>query len=289
MSDALLESRKAVRQARNALRRGDRRAALKWGQKAARLAPESEDPWLILAAVASPRLSMDYLQKAFEINPVSDRARRGMQWAMRRLQALPQAVPPDETAPSAAVRRAPSAAPERVAGRRRRSALLPVLLFLTGCIIVSFAAWTAVSSPALAAILSLTAPTQPPPAPHAGSWAYAELPKPTYTPTSLPPTPTRTPEPADTPTAVPSLTPEFTGTPESTATPEAALPLEASAVPGLIQAVLVPDTPTPEYSEPLLAPAAPAENPSSIAAAVYGERWIDVDLSQQRVYAYEGE
>src|SRR5512139_3218963 len=112
MSDASIESRKAIKQARNALRRGDHAAALKWGRKAARLSPGSEEPWLILAAVSSPPLSLEYAQKAFEINPASARARRAIQWAMRRLQESPQPAA-DATAPSAAVRRGPSeTAPE---------------------------------------------------------------------------------------------------------------------------------------------------------------------------------
>ncbi len=89
MDNDFLESRKAVEQAREALRRGDRKSALKWGQEAARLAPQSEDPWLILAAVASPQASVNYIQRALEANPDSARARRGMQWAMQRLQAAP--------------------------------------------------------------------------------------------------------------------------------------------------------------------------------------------------------
>lgn len=57
---------------------------------------------------------------------------------------------------------------------------------------------------------------------------------------------------------------------------------------GTIQAEIVPDTPTPEYVAPTSAPEA-ASAPNVPAASSGGARWIDVDLSQQRVYAYEGE
>ena len=43
-----------------------------------------EDPWLILAAVAKPRASIAYLEKALEINPDSPRALAGLQWARQR-------------------------------------------------------------------------------------------------------------------------------------------------------------------------------------------------------------
>ncbi len=53
----------------------------------------------------------------------------------------------------------------------------------------------------------------------------------------------------------------------------------------MIEAAIVPDTPTSEFAAP--GAASPEEIPS-IAAAANGERWIDIDLSQQTVYAYEG-
>ncbi len=50
-----------------------------------------------------------------------------------------------------------------------------------------------------------------------------------------------------------------------------------------VYAAIVPDTPTPEYK-----PAASSSS-SPFDAAANGEHWIDVDLSQQRVYAYAGD
>ena len=273
MSDAFIESRKAIEKARDALRRGDRAAALKWGEEASRLAPQSEDPWLVLAAAADPRASVDYIRKALEVNPESARARRGMQWAMQRLHETPPAAQPP-------------AVPAKAKGRR--SALLPVLLVLLGCLLISVAAWSAAANPALASIVSQAVAPQPtlPPA-DVQSWAEAELPKPAYTPTTLPPTatppPTNTPQPTEPPTLEPTSTAEFTPTPEPSSTPE------ATSTPGGLQAVIVEDTPTSQYAAPAAADPAQPEKPLAIAAAVYGERWIDVDLSQQRVYAYEGD
>ena len=77
--------RRILLNAHQALQRGERHAARRWAERAVQLAPDSEDAWLILAAVASPRASINYLQKALDINPNSPRARQGMQWALNRL------------------------------------------------------------------------------------------------------------------------------------------------------------------------------------------------------------
>ena len=71
------------------MRSGDRSAARRWAEQAAKLAPQLEDPWLILASVASPRASVAFIERALQINPDSPRARKGMQWALKRLQEVP--------------------------------------------------------------------------------------------------------------------------------------------------------------------------------------------------------
>jgi lipoprotein-anchoring transpeptidase ErfK/SrfK len=280
MNNAFIESRKAIEQAREALRRGDRTSALKWGQEAARLAPHSEDPWLILAAVASPQASVDYIKKALEANPESPRARKGMLWAMQRLQAEPPAAAASKPATSA-----DSPAPWAGKSRKTPRFVLPALIFVLGCGVLAVAAWSAVNNPALAAIWSAGGAQQSLATAQPQTWAQAELPKPTYTPAavsyvqafSTPTIPailsthTQVLEPS--PTAGNTPTAEWTPTPEITSTP------------GLMEAAIVADTPTSEYTVPTLAP----EQRPSIAAAVYGERWIDVDLSRQMVAAYEGD
>ena len=75
------------------------------------------------------------------------------------------------------------------------------------------------------------------------------------------------------------VVPTDTQTVESAATQP-----EVTSVPGLVSAEIVEDTPTSEYS----APTAVANVPPSTTGNG-GEHWIDVDLSQQRVYAYEGD
>lgn len=83
------------------------------------------------------------------------------------------------------------------------------------------------------------------------------------------PTPTNTPTitPSPTPTITPSPTPTDTPTPTPTATSTAT------------------DTPTPTDTE------YPTEEPEEQDLPLPGgdDRWIDVDLSDQLVYAYEGD
>jgi lipoprotein-anchoring transpeptidase ErfK/SrfK len=86
--------------------------------------------------------------------------------------------------------------------------------------------------------------------------SYENLQKPTLTLTATN-TPTNTPTPTQTPTATPTSTP--TATPTPTLTPTATL-----------------------VATEVLAPLVPE-------AVADGERWIDIDLSEQRLYAYVGQ
>ena len=301
--------RHAIEQARLALRNGDRTAARQWAEKAAQLTPQSEDPWLILAAVASPKASLDYIQKALTINPNSPRARKGMEWAMQRLRETEPSAPVEED-PIARLRQSLNAAPapksapvqdqpklpEQAQGpekesKPRRRLWIPLLLLLV-CMVLGVAGYSAIRSPALASDLSLggapqqaSAPTDLPPA-----WAEAEIAKPTYTATSdipaLPPTSTLPPLPTGTFTLEPTLTPESTTTPEATSTSEFTATPEVTETPGMMEAVIVEDTPTSEYVPPTDAPALASDNNPGTS---FSGRWIDVNLSQQRVYAYEGD
>ena len=69
-----------------ALHNENRVAARRWAQKAVQHAPDTEAAWLILASLAEPRASIQYLEKALEINPASRRARSGLVWAKKRLR-----------------------------------------------------------------------------------------------------------------------------------------------------------------------------------------------------------
>ncbi len=309
MNDDLMKSRQAVDQARTALRNGDRTAARQWAEKAAQLAPQSEDPWLILAAVASPQASLDYIKKALAANPESPRARKGMEWAMQRLQEVPTPTPAPVEAdadPIASLRKSMDRTPPQVQPQEekqedesqpredepKRRKLLPVLiplLLILVCMVVIAAGYSAVNNPALAQILSVgNAPQAAAPTDQPQVWAQAEIAKPTLTSTldvpTIPPTSTLPPLPVDTFTPEPTFTPEATATSEFTATPESTATPEVTETPGIMEAVIVEDTPTSEYVPPTDAPDL-ANDPGTS----FGGRWIDVNLSQQRVYAYEGD
>ncbi len=290
MSQPLDEAHLAVQNARDALRENRRTKARQWAEQAARLAPQLEDPWLILAAIARPRASLEYIQRALKINPNSPRARRGMEWAMQRLQldAEQRTVAPDtkETPVSklpVAVHPVSTAVASSPAPRPKPPGKVPVLLIGIGLLVCMAAAASAIMSPVLASILQQIAPT------HTKSWALASIPKPTYTPGSplavdirptdsidLSVTPAREDRadatlPADQPTEIPVEQPTEQPT-------EDLLPTAEPTWSGSLSLEYAADTPTSE---------AAASIPGYSSGS--GQHWIDVNLSQQMVYAYEGD
>jgi lipoprotein-anchoring transpeptidase ErfK/SrfK len=309
MKPAVKQAHSAAQKAREALRNNQRGQARQWAEQAAKLAPQLEDPWLILAAVASPRLSLEYIQRALKVNPNSLRARRGMEWALERLREAEPATA--ETQKSRAI--APGLTPRRVGepeargespNRSRRYPIFPIALLVLGCLVFAAAGWTASTSPAVASILPqgiLGAPTNEPP------WAEASIPKPTDTPESplienLVETATPTLEPAESPTEdlsnpaasetvataeSPTEQPtEIEGElPTATSEPESNPPTAEPTWAGSLTLQYVPDTPTAEV--PPNNPAATSAAPGPLAGS--GTRWIDVNLSRQTVYVYEGD
>lgn len=230
----------AIAQANRALKAGERKLARQWAARAIQLDANSVDAWLVLAAVASRRASVEYLKRALEIDPHNQRARQGMHWAVERLRAQPLARQ------TASRRRKPivQSTISSEAWIRPRPALLPwslVALALVAALVVWF------GSPTFSYALNNRRPL---------GIAQANLAKNTRTPT---PTATFTPTP--TPTDTPTPTATFTPMPTATATPK--------------------PTKTP-------APARKADIARLPAGVGANERWIDVDLSQQRTYAYEG-
>jgi len=293
MDTGFTEARYAIEQARDALRRGDRGQARRFAEHAAALTPQSEDPWLILAAVASPQTSINYLKKALELNPNSPRARKAMGWAMTSLQESPEGEKGGRHSGSNNGEQAND--PER-SGKvktKRRSPIYPILLFALGCIVLAFAAWSARTSPVLASIMSFAPQQTSIPVQHPQSWARAEIAKPTYTPAALS---------VDMVVVQPGVTSfgqapvlelpiaeVVVAQPTAASTIEPAVEFnspESIGTPGVMYAEIVADTPTPEYVPPADAPFA---STAPLVASYEGEHWIDVDLSQQRVYAYAGD
>jgi lipoprotein-anchoring transpeptidase ErfK/SrfK len=273
MNVELVQAQKAIQNAREALRDGNRGVARRWAEQAAKLAPQLEDPWLILASVASPRASVALIEKALQINPESPRAHKGMQWALKRLQEAPseQNKPDETTKQIKAAKR--SAQPKK----SRRKIVYPILLLVLGCMVLLLAAWTATTSPVLASILAGV--TQPVEVEHPKVWARVEIAKPAQVSDPAPAIVDAEPtsQPTEEPTAAPATAtsePDPTNSPEETATPAGSLVME-----------IIENTPEPTAGPTdANVPAKPQDPPVG-----NGVRWIEVNLTEQRVYAWEGD
>jgi lipoprotein-anchoring transpeptidase ErfK/SrfK len=303
MNHQFIEARELIVKARESLRRGDKLSARQLGEQAALLMPDMEDVWLILAASdPNSQEALAYARKALEINPQSTRAQRAVEWASSRLKRAatsqehtqPRIVPnPVEAASSLPNKRAYQTAVAMPALQRQgMNWLLPILLIMAGLMAVGFFAFVALTSPMLASVVSRVSapvPTQE------NLWAPAEIAKPGSSPINVSafipsnadngsstsgmpqsnppldtaPTATEVPAATQTPTDIATEEPASTEVPAATATP------------GSMVMEIVNDTPTSESSAPV--PAAPGY------ASGNGERWIDVDLTNQSVYAYEGD
>ena len=290
-------ARQILLNAQRALQAGDRKTARRMAEQAAALAPGLEDPWLILAGLASPRASVAYLQQALKINPHSERARKGMHWAADRLrhervtaQTQPQHArrpnPGQREISSPVIRKegqparvepktqprvqrplptavARSTAGIRPLGPRSLAKYRWSFIALAALLLCSTLAWAFLPGNASPVLAFLHVPLSTP-----FSGILAGVGKPTYTPTftaTFTPTSTSTPTPTSTPTFTPTSTPTLTWTPLPTDTP---IPTDTP---------LPTDTPIPW----------PTDTSISYSSGG-GEHWIDVDLSDQMLYAYEG-
>ncbi len=280
MTDNLSAAKEALRRSRIALRKGEKDSARRWAEKAAMLAPQIEEPWLVLAAVSRPQLSIHYLKRALKINPNSERAKKGMAWVMKKLSATeprdqdvgaitspnkPQQKPAtqkvktqprhtsggilhihsqviEDTQPTP-IRAVPSS--QRSEKRRFWQLSLPALLVT---VIVVSAVWALLPRASSFAMSFNASPTATLVQEH---WGQADISKPTYTPTA-------------TATFTPTPTPTITPSPTATNTPK-------------------PPTATPYPTAEPEPPPAPAADP-----APSGGKYVLVDISEQHLYAYQG-
>jgi lipoprotein-anchoring transpeptidase ErfK/SrfK len=292
MNNKFVEAREYVAKAREALRHNDHPSARQLGEQAAVLAPEMEDAWLVLAASdPDPQDALAYAQKALELNPESMRARRGVEWASSKLkqaEAAKERIPISsnvEAHRSEAISSPPTnhtyqtavAVPQLKS--QGRNWVLPVLLIGAGCILFGFIAFFALTSPVLASIVSSV--SAPPSATQENLWAPVEIAKPFVTPIDVS---AFAQQRADTPTSIPTDAPTIEQTPTGIPTdaPTASQTPAATETPGVMAMEIVADTPTSEY-------VAPTSSGPQVASGGNGVRWIDVDLSDQMVYAYEGD
>jgi lipoprotein-anchoring transpeptidase ErfK/SrfK len=152
---------------------------------------------------------------------------------------------------------------------------------LTGAVFMflGFIVLFAVTRPALASIVSGVSglvPTQE------NLWAPAEIAKPEVTPIGAS---AFVAQSADTPTAVPTeVQPTATPAPTDVPTEAPTVVPVATETPGTLVMEWVADTPTSQAP-----PTTQANRDEPITSTGNGVRWIDVNLSQQMVYAYEGD
>lgn len=280
----------AVRAAKKAIAERNHTDAHRYARLAIQYDPNLEDSWLVMAATASPRASVEYLQKALEINPKSSRAMAGMQWALKRqtqhdqdqstrqtisvreqqqTDEISQQIPDAELIPEVT-----DDVPEVVSSQQVITTQLDETSSVSTGIQfpnipendlthqrISILPWVLLIVFLCIGLVGLF--IVPPLLRASAADLSSTLPagvyvKPTYTPT---PTATFTPTPTPTNTPTPTATPTSSPTPYPTDTP----------------------LPTPVTVE---------ENyvyePGELPKVSKKERWIDVDLSSQSVSAYEG-
>lgn len=286
-----LEYKQAILNAQAALQSNNFADARQWSLIASKIAPEREEPWLLLAAVSTPTESIAHLQRALSINPQSEKATRGMKWALDRLAQtsmeeqkpkksieedtqpipIPSVRAPHVDVPEVLESKPPFIEESDVVDRLRQpQPVLPVppdkkktksspqkkktskrwILVLILFILLLIVAFTVwLALPGWIALARSSA------APIPGNM----LVKPSLTFTA-------------TATATATATPTLTPTPTPTSTPT------ATATPTLVPS----DTPYP--TQP------PTDIPEDPVAVVDTEgHWIDIDLSDQTLYAYDGE
>ena len=299
MNPTFDEAQDNIINARAALRRGDKDAARDLAEKAVLMNAELVDAWLVLvAADRNPEDALAYAQKALELDPANPRSQKAVQWAMAQLRNaqagnLNQVAAPARDEGSEAPVQRPVGKPVKKNPPQKKSnntilIVAGIVLGLVVCIAIAIAAWFYFSKPALAQ--GVNANTTP-----EVLWAQVNVPKPGVTPMDVSvflPQPTAVPteapasivhdaptiQPVDPPTVMPTETP--IPTEANTAIPE------ATETPGTMAMDIVADTPTSAYVPPTNAPVQPPVVVASSGGS--GERWIDVNLSTQSVYAYEG-
>jgi lipoprotein-anchoring transpeptidase ErfK/SrfK len=67
-----------------ALTSGNQRAARRWAEQSIRLMPQQEEAWVILGLLAAPQAGVYYMRRALQINPKSKKAQAGLRWALDR-------------------------------------------------------------------------------------------------------------------------------------------------------------------------------------------------------------
>lgn len=255
----------AIRNARIAINQGNRVEARHWAQIAVQLSPNNEEPWLILASIGSPTASIEYIKQAQSINPQSENIKKAMVWALSRQK---ETTPPITLPPK-----------NLVDSQINKQSFIqfkasPILwgLIITICIAIgTFWGWNT------RFISKIDFP-----APNSIPFAENQFDKDTRTPTATP-TATHTPLPTSTPIPTETFTPSPTQPP--TATTTNVTKSEKKKKKQKKQDKNNKQAKTTKKTKIIKAPAV-VHRPAKVGA---NQRWIDIDLSSQRAYAYVGD
>ena len=316
-----------VEAAFQALKKGDRRAARRCAEQAASLAPQTEQPWLILAYLASPDAANYYLDRALQVNPASQRALAGKVWLKKQSHQPNPAA--SSALPAAGVAQAVEKTPDRQKTSLPRAAVgFLIVAVLAGLVILGGAFQRAASqaAPAVTATqaavkASLTLQSSLTSAPSkttvpvststtVPSPSITASPIPTGTSTSVP-TATSSPIPTSTPTTQPTAAPTQTKAPSPTPivnTPVVTTSYTVAAgdslsliaqryqvsLQSLINANNLVNPSFIQAGQVLTIPrggqalAAGQPEPTSIPAGTNGAgKQILIDISEQHMYAYQ--
>jgi len=242
-----------IAQAKQAVLDGDAGLARQLAEQILAADPENSDAMLLMAGLSDPQTSVTWLRQVLDKDPQNQTAREGMHWASSRLRLSSAAGWQKEPLPAETAAAVPAAIPTKdIAPKRKRSLAWAWALgiLLIGVVFVGLYSVGVIRSQPAAGSQFLLIET--------GSGPL----KPSLTPTNTA-TPTQTP--TSTPTPTPTNTPTPTATPTATATPT--------------------ETPVPVVE---ITPYAYEPEETELEDIPSDDRWIDINLSQQMLYAYEG-
>jgi lipoprotein-anchoring transpeptidase ErfK/SrfK len=247
-----------------AARAGNKAEARYFFETVLRMSPKHRGALLWLAYLAGGgRASLTYLARLLEVDPTNRRARAALLWVnaqARRKTSVPVASLP----------------PRPIWRQRKALVSLLALIVVSGLVSVAFTGGVLdlpLPTPAWARLSTAVASLTPSP---------TETSSPTMTMTPAP-SATPTPAPTETPTPAPSVTP----TPMPSATPTDPPPSPtASPTPSPS-----PTDPPPTSTPGPTVPPPPTLSPTPLPTSRIGDsfRWIDIDLTHQRLIAYQGE
>lgn len=260
MNTADQQARNAIKKAFIALKRGQRLEARRCAEQAARLDPDNEQAWLILGVLASPRASVHYIIHALEINPNNIQARKGIHWAVSRLRNEPQNLSHSSSTLKL---------PQAQKSKSKHIACLTSGVFLLTAVFCFSLMWFAF--PRISKALNKSAPL---------AISGANLHKATNTHTI---TMTHTHTASSTPTTIPTFTSTPIFTPTSTPSPTyTSIPTSSPTF-----TPVSTNTPVQLQIEQTTLSKLPADvnRPEGVKKH---EPWIDVVLSRQRMYVYQG-